>query len=75
VLRVEGSCKYIKLGDAEADKGWYSSLGVDEGLTTPYRKNHLVTKCRTGPGTSVGSLEQRSQLKMDFMEMGWGGVD
>jgi hypothetical protein len=31
-----------------ADKGWSSSLGV-EGLTTPYRKNQLVTKCHKRP--------------------------
>jgi hypothetical protein len=26
------------------DKGWSSSLGVGRGLTTPHRKNKLVTK-------------------------------
>jgi hypothetical protein len=31
-----------------ADKGWSSSSGLDERLTTHHRKKQLVTKCYTG---------------------------
>jgi len=36
-----------------ADNWWSFILGgwAGEGLTTPYRKYHLVTKCYTGPRT------------------------
>jgi len=32
-----------------AENGWSSSFGLGGGLTTPYRKKQLVTKCYTGP--------------------------
>jgi hypothetical protein len=32
-----------------ADKGCSSSLGLDEGVTTPHRTKQLVTKCDAGP--------------------------
>jgi hypothetical protein len=41
-------------------------LGV--GLTTPHRKNKLVTKCYKGPRTCTGSLNKRPELrKMDII--------
>jgi hypothetical protein len=31
------------------DKEWSPAWGLGDGLTTPRRKNQLVTKCQTGP--------------------------
>jgi hypothetical protein len=34
------------------------------GLTTPLRKNNLVTKCDKGPRTWTDSLDKRSKLAL-----------
>lgn len=42
----------------KADKGQFSSLGVDVDVASPrLKKIQLVTKCYTGPQTLRGSLE------------------
>jgi hypothetical protein len=51
--------------------------GVARGLTTPQRKKKRqhVAKCYTGPKTSMDSLEQTKQRKMDIrLELGKSGV-
>jgi hypothetical protein len=43
-----------------ADKGWSSGLGeLGVGLTTPHRKNKLVTKMFTMPRTRTDSFDKR----------------
>jgi hypothetical protein len=38
-----------------ANKEWYSSIAVGQGLTTPHHKNQHVMKCYTGPWTWTDS--------------------
>jgi hypothetical protein len=37
--------------------------GLNVGLTTPHRKNELVTKCHKGPRTWTDSLDNQPKLK------------
>jgi hypothetical protein len=43
------------------------------GLTTPHRKNKLVTKDHKKPQTWTDSLDKRPKQKK--REIGWDGVD
>ncbi|KAJ4443652.1 hypothetical protein ANN_05327 [Periplaneta americana] len=44
-----------------ADKGWSSSLGLGEGLTTHHRKKQLVTKPNNKPQNGTDSLARPQQ--------------
>jgi hypothetical protein len=39
------------------------ALGLDVGLTTPHRKDALVTKCHKRPRTLINSLDKRPKLR------------
>jgi hypothetical protein len=45
-----------------ADKGWSYSWGLGVGLTTPLRKNKLVTKIHKKPRTWTNSFDKRPYL-------------
>jgi hypothetical protein len=46
------------------------------GLTTPHRKNKLVTKTSKEPRTWTDSLEYGYEIwHLDLGEVGWGDVD
>jgi hypothetical protein len=47
--------------------------GLGEGLTTSHSKKNLVTKCYTGSGNWMDSLE--ILVRMDLREIGWESVD
>jgi hypothetical protein len=53
-----------------ADKGWSSSLGLGVGLTTPHRKNKLVTKDHKKPGTWTNSWDKQPKRKKMLMSVG-----
>jgi len=54
-----------------ADKGWSSSLGVGEVLTTPHLKSGFVTKYEHLPRIWTDTLVQSKQRKKDARFSTW----
>jgi hypothetical protein len=58
-----GAANILNKQPGTAEKWWSSSLGVGRWLTTPHRKNKLVTKDYMKPRTWTDSLGKRSNRK------------
>jgi exonuclease III len=57
--------------DTTADKGGPPAWGLGVGLTTPHRKNFVITKCFKAPRTWTDSLARTKQWKKDMRFGTW----